>query len=139
MCIVSLSCLMLLFADTLTRMGKWDRAKSVYFQAQKRDPQSAAAATGLGRALLLEGDAARAETEFMKALEIDKDYAPALYNLGVLHAMAEGQGEQAAVYFKRYLEASPEGERAAAAKERLGGASKEPPDGEHRRRGPFGG
>jgi len=114
---------MLLLADTLTRMGKLERAKSAYFQAEKRNPQSAAAATGLGRVLLLEGDAARAETEFMKALEIDKDYAPALYNLGVLHSMREGQGEQAAVYFRRYLDAAPEGERAAAAKERLGGAS----------------
>lgn len=113
---------MLAMAELLTRRGKWDRAKSVYFQVQKRDAQSAAAMTGLGRALLLEGDAGRAETEFMGALEMDREYGPALYNLGVLHAM-EGRADEAAVYFRRYLEASPEGERASAAKERLGGAN----------------
>ncbi|MBR6022872.1 MAG: tetratricopeptide repeat protein [Kiritimatiellae bacterium] len=115
----------LLLGDLLTRKGQWARAKSAYYQAEKRDPQSAAAATGLGRAFWLEGDAARAETEFMRALEIEKDYGPALYNLGVLNAASDGGAERAGEYFRRYLEAEPAGERADAARRRMGGEALE--------------
>lgn len=115
----------LLLADVLTRKGQWGRAKSVYYQVEKRDPQSAAAATGLGRVFLLEGDPGRAETEFMRALETEKDYGPALYNLGVLNALADGGAERAGEYFRRYLEADAGGARADAAQRRLGGEAVE--------------
>ena len=59
----------------------------------------------------------------MQALEMSKDYPPALYNLGVLHAQREGHGEQAGEYFRKYLAAAPQGERAAAAAARVGGQS----------------
>jgi tetratricopeptide (TPR) repeat protein len=57
----------------------------------------------------------------MQALEMSKDYPPALYNLGVMHAQTEGHGEQAGEYFRQYLAAAPQGERAAAAAARVGG------------------
>ena len=112
---------LLRIGDWTTRNGRWDLARRMYFESQKREPQSAAAATGLGRIALLENNLAQAETFFMQALEMSKDYAPALYNLGVLHAQMEGHGEQASEYFRQYLQVAPQGERAAAASERVGG------------------
>lgn len=108
-----------------TRNGRWDLAKRMYYEAQKRDAQSAAAAAGLGRIALLEENLPQAETFFMQALEMRKDYPPALYNLGVLHALMDGHGEQSQEYFRQYLLAAPKGERAAVAVARIGGQSVE--------------
>ena len=112
---------LLLIGDWTTRNGRWDLARRMYFEAQKREPQSAAAATGLGRIALLEEHPAQAETFFMQALEMRKDYPPALYNLGVLHAAQDGHAEQAGEYFRQYLAAAPQGGRAEAAAARIGG------------------
>lgn len=112
---------LLLIGDHMTRIGRLDQAKRVYFEARKRDPRCAAAAVGLGRAAMLEGQLPQAETHFMAALEMQKDYPPALYNLGVLHSTADGLTDQAAGYFRQYLAVAPNGPRAAAATARLGG------------------
>lgn len=114
---------LLAIAEFTTRQGRWDFSRRTYLVARKRDPRNPAIATGLGRVALLSGDMAQAETAFMEALELEKNYPPALYNLGVMHAMAQGHGEQAAEYFRRYLEAAPDGPRAEAANQRLGGAT----------------
>jgi tetratricopeptide (TPR) repeat protein len=116
---------LLRIGEWTTRHGRWDLARRMYFEAQKREPQSAAAATGLGRIALLEGNPSQAETFFMQALEMRKDYPPALYNLGVLHAQMEGHGEQAREYFRQYLLVAPQGERAAPAAARVGGQTVE--------------
>jgi tetratricopeptide (TPR) repeat protein len=112
---------LLRIGDWTTRNGRWDLARRMYFEAQKREPQNAAAATGLGRVALLENNLPQAETFFMQALEMSKNYPPALYNLGVLHAQIEGHGQQANEYFRQYLQAAPHGARAGAASERIGG------------------
>jgi tetratricopeptide (TPR) repeat protein len=112
---------LLRIGDWTTRNGRWDLARRMYFEAQRRDPRSAAAATGLGRLALLENNSAQAQTFFMQALEMSKDYPPALYNLGVLHAQTEGHGEQAREYFRQYLAVAPQGLRAEAAAARVGG------------------
>ena len=112
---------LLRIGDWTTRNGRWDLARRMYFEAQKRDPRSPVAATGLGRVALLEGNQAQAETFFMQALEIDKNFPPALYNLGVLHAQIDGHGEQAREYFRNYLAVAPQGARATAAAARVGG------------------
>lgn len=116
---------LLRIGDWTTRNGRWDLARRMYFEAQKREPQNAAAATGLGRIALLENNLPQAETFFMQALEMSKDYPPALYNLGVLNAQIEGHGQQANEYFRQYLQVAPKGERAAAASERIGGRTLE--------------
>lgn len=107
--------------DWTTRNGRWDLAKRMYYEILKRDAQSAAAAAGLGRIALLEDALPQAETFFMQALEMQKDYPAALYNLGVLHTLMEGHGEQAQEYFRQYLLAAPTGQRAAVAVARIGG------------------
>lgn len=112
---------LLRIGDWTTRNGRWDLARRMYYEAQKREPQSAAAAAGLGRVALLENNLPQAETFFMQALEMSKDYPPALYNLGVVHAQMDGHGEQAREYFRQYLAVAPQGERAAAAAQRVGG------------------
>lgn len=116
---------LLRIGDWTTRNGRWDLARRMYFEAQKREAQNAAAATGLGRIALLENNLPQAETFFMQALEMSKDYLPALYNLGVLHAQIEGHGQQANEYFRQYLQEAPKGARAAAASERIGGKAVE--------------
>ncbi|MDY0149095.1 MAG: tetratricopeptide repeat protein [Kiritimatiellia bacterium] len=108
-----------------TRNGRWDLAKRMYYEIQKRDAQSAAAAAGLGRIALLEEALPQAETFFMQALELHKDYPPALYNLGVLHTLMEGHGEQAQEYFRQYLLAAPTGQRVEVAVARIGGQTVE--------------
>ena len=113
---------LLAIGDYTTRQGRWDLARRMYGVAQKRDGRNPAVETGLGRVALLEGDLARAEDCFMKALELEKGYGPALYNLGVMHTLKGGNGEEASQYFRRYLETEPEGERAQVAADRLGGA-----------------
>ncbi|MDR0994389.1 MAG: tetratricopeptide repeat protein [Verrucomicrobiota bacterium] len=114
---------MLRIGDWTTRHGRLDLAKRMYFAVQKRDARNAAAVTGLGRIALLEGQPAQAETYFMEALELNKDYPPALYNLGVLQSRAEGNPAQAMEYFRQYLAVAPNGERAEAAAARIGGAT----------------
>lgn len=114
---------LLAYADYTTRQGRWDLSRRTYLTARKRDPRSPAIATGLGRVALLSGDMAQAETAFMEALELEKNYPPALYNLGVMHSMTQGHGGQAAEYFRRYLEVAPDGPRAETANQRLGGAT----------------
>ena len=111
--------------DWTTRNGRWDLGRRMYFEALKRDPQSAAAATGLGRIALLEGNLPQAETFFLRALEMAKDYPPALYNLGVAHSLMDGHGETSREFFRQYLAAAPHGDRAAAAAARLGGQAVE--------------
>lgn len=112
---------LLAIGEWTTRNGRWDLAKRMYFEVLRREPQTAAAATGLGRVALLEGQQAQAETFFMQALEMSKDYPPALYNLGVLYAQSSGHGEQAGEYFRQYLKVAAQGPRAAAASARIGG------------------
>ena len=112
---------LLRLGDWTTRNGRWDWARRMYFEAQKREPQSAPAAAGLGRIALLEGQLPQAETFFMQALEMSKDYPPALYNLGVLYSQMGGHDEQAREHFRQYLAAAPQGERAGAAAARIGG------------------
>ena len=112
---------LLYIGDWTARNGRWDLAKRMYGEAQKRDSRSAAAVAGLGRVAFLEGDAGKAEGFFLQALGIRKDYAPALYNLGVLHSQAEGGGERAKGYFRQYLDMAPKGERAVSAAQRLQG------------------
>jgi tetratricopeptide (TPR) repeat protein len=112
---------LLRIGDWTTRNGRWDLAQRMYFEAQKREPQSAAAATGLGRVALLENNLPQAETGFMQALEMSKDYPPALYNLGVLYAQLGGREETAREYFRQYLAVAPHGARATAAAARVGG------------------
>ncbi len=112
---------LLAIGDWTSKNGRMDLAERMYFEVQKRDPGNAAAVTGLGRLALLSGDYAKAENQFMSALEMQRDYPPALYNLGVLQMQVEGQGEQAMEYFRRYLAVAPDGPRAEAASARLGG------------------
>jgi tetratricopeptide (TPR) repeat protein len=112
---------LLRIGDWTTHHGRWDLARRMYFEAQKRNSQSAQAAAGLGRIALLEGHLAQAETFFMQALEMDKDYPTALYNLGVLYSQQVGHDEQAREYFRQYLAVAPQGVRAEAAAARVGG------------------
>lgn len=110
-------------AEWTTRSGRIPMARNMYQKILKQDSKSLEALTGLGRIDMLEEKYPAAETRFMEALAVDSNYAPALYNLGVLYMQMEGQADQSREYFKRYLTVAPKGERATQAEARIRGES----------------
>lgn len=116
---------LLLLGDWTTRNGRWDLARRMYFEAQKRSERSAAAWVGLGRLSQLADKPADAENYYMKALELDPSSPAALYNLGVLFTSSPDADKvsQGKTYLARYRTLHAEAPRAAAAARRLEGES----------------
>jgi tetratricopeptide (TPR) repeat protein len=112
---------LLKIGDWTTRNGRWDLARRMYFEAQKRSAKSAEALVGLGRLEQLDGRHAEAETYYMNALEVQPGHAAALYNLGVLCLQDPAKAEQGKAHLERYRALHGEGTRADAAARRLGG------------------
>lgn len=116
---------LLLLGDWATRNGRWDLARRMYFEAQKRSERCAAAFVGLGRLSQLADKPADAENYYMKALEIDPSSPSALYNLGVLFTASDDadKAAQGKNCLSRYRTLHAEAPRAAAAARRLEGES----------------
>ncbi|MBQ7251050.1 MAG: tetratricopeptide repeat protein [Kiritimatiellae bacterium] len=116
---------LLLLGDWATRNGRWDLARRMYFEAQKRSERCAAAFVGLGRLSQLADKPADAENYYMKALEIDPSSPSALYNLGVLFTASPDadKAAQGKTCLTRYRTLHAEAPRAAAAARRLEGES----------------
>jgi len=114
---------LLLLGDWMTRNGRWDLARRMYFEAQKRSERSAAAWVGLGRLAQLSDKPADAENYYMKALEIDPSSPSALYNLGVLFATSPDAEKvsRGTNYLARYRSLHADAPRADAAARRLAG------------------
>jgi tetratricopeptide (TPR) repeat protein len=121
---------LLQIGEWTTRNGRWPLATRMYQELLRRDPNSAVALVGLGRIAFLEEKPDEAVQHFEQALELEPDCAPALYNLGVLHARAEAGQAKAGGYFRRYLEVDPDGPRAAFAAERASELPAEDPEAE---------
>ncbi len=84
--------------------GRWPEARRALFGALARSPQSPRVLTSLALVERATGGADKAIFYLMQALERKADYAPALYNLGLLYERELKDREQAAAYFRRYLE-----------------------------------
>lgn len=65
------------------------------------------------------GDLEAAEAAFRKALDLDGNHAPALLNLGLLHARHLDAPDEAERFYRRYRQVAPDGSRSAAVKDWL--------------------
>ncbi len=86
------------------REQRWAEARRALLSALARSPQSARVLTTLAQIEVSTGDAEKAIFYLMQALEKNSQYAPALYDLGVLYQCDVKDPEQAALYFRKYLE-----------------------------------
>ena len=84
--------------------GKWQEARRVLFGALARSPQSPRVLTALALAEIHASGADKAIFYLMQALERKTDYAPALFNLGVIYLQEMKDKAQATAYFKKYIE-----------------------------------
>ena len=87
-----------------TQVGKWQEARRALFGALARSPQSPRVLTALAIAEIHTSGADKAIFYLMQALERKTDYAPALFNLGVIYLRQMKDKAQAAAYFKKYIE-----------------------------------
>ena len=86
---------------------KWAEARRILFEALGRNPQSPRILTALAVTEYFRSGSDMGVFYLMQALEKKSDYAPALYDLGVIH-MREGKNtEQAIAYLKKFLEVAP--------------------------------
>ena len=87
-----------------TQAGKWQEARHALFGALARSPQSPRVLTALAVAEIHTSGADKAIFYLMQALERKTDYAPALFNLGVIYLQQMKDKAEAAAYFKKYIE-----------------------------------
>ena len=91
-------------ASIYIQAGKWQEARRALFGALARSPQSPRVLTALAIAEIHTRGADKAIFYLMQALERRTDYAPALFNLGVIYLQQMKDQAQAAAYFKKYIE-----------------------------------
>ena len=88
-------------------LGKDKQAMVYYEQAQKYQPSFAPTHIKKGRLFVKKGFYDKAETEFQKALQAQKQSPAALTSLGHLYLLT-GETEKAILYLKQALETSPQ-------------------------------
>lgn len=93
-------------AAALRKQRRWEEAREMLHQALRRLPTSARAVTALAAVEFEAGDLQTAETLLTRALTINPKYAPALYNVALLHRN-RGQNNAAASYYGKYLQQAP--------------------------------
>ncbi|MCX7819015.1 MAG: tetratricopeptide repeat protein [Kiritimatiellae bacterium] len=86
---------------------QWNDAAARWQAAHERAPTSPRILTSLAEVELHRRGPAAAVQFLLKALEHDRRYAPALYNLYVIHAHALGDATAAEPYAQQFLEAAP--------------------------------
>lgn len=89
---------------------RWDNARKVLNEARQRAPREPRILTALALMELQVTNVAPAISCLQEALEHDAGYAPALYNLAVVHHLWQKNDSQAAPLFKDYLRLDPKGE-----------------------------
>lgn len=101
------------------RASEWQEARRALFSALSRAPQSPRVLAALASIDSATGNPDKAIFYLMQALEKNPNYAPALFNLGLLYAREMKDNEQAAAYYRRYLEVAGDDPHAAYAREAL--------------------
>lgn len=92
--------------------GQWEAAVRVLDEALSRQPESPRILAALAYPLLQLGQPEAARKSLVRALEIDKDYAPALFNLTILQGTVLADPVRAADTAKRFLKKNRRGEHA---------------------------
>jgi len=117
-------------ANVLAENGDCRNATLYFEKALDSRPGGVEALTGIGYCFLDRKDYSKALLNFRAALGISPRYGEAL--IGMAEAFRyQGKKEEAAEYYRRYLERNPSGSKAAAAKRFLdevgGGKTESPP------------
>lgn len=86
--------------ETCLKQKLYPEAAQHFSQAALHNPDNAHLRARLGRALYLQNDLDLAERAFKMAVQKDASYAPALFDLGNIHAKRQRYGEAAAYYEK---------------------------------------
>jgi len=92
-----------------------EEARRAFERAAERAPLSARVVTSQAVVAYHAGRNQRARDLLEQAVELNPDYAPAVYNMGVLHRDRLGNERIASVCFTRYLQIAPDGPRRATA------------------------
>ncbi len=90
---------------------EYDKAKDTLLNALKKNPDSARIYTALAVTEYYRGEFYNCEQYLKKAVEIEPDYAPALFNLAIMYRSRIGGKAKAAYYFSNYLKVSNNGPR----------------------------
>ncbi|MCX6998210.1 MAG: tetratricopeptide repeat protein [Kiritimatiellaeota bacterium] len=98
----------------------WPEAQRVLTEAARRAPASPRIGTALALVEWQSGEQRRALAGLNQILDRQPKYAPALFNLGLIHLQNMNDRIQAAVLFRKYLEAAPPGAQADYARQVLG-------------------
>lgn len=101
------------------KAGDAARAHQAFLSALARRPRSPEWLTWLALAEWKAGQPDRAEFYCMQALEQDRRYAPALYNLARIYDETHARPDQARAYYEGFLDVEPEGTRADRVRARL--------------------
>jgi predicted Zn finger-like uncharacterized protein len=105
-------------ADHALENGQTGKAQKLYDEAMRLQPQGVAAMTGSAYVLMDKRRPLAAIGLFKQALSNAPNYAPALFGLGEAYR-GEGDVPQAIEAYKRYLEQSPTGTDAPAARRQI--------------------
>lgn len=92
--------------ETYLAQKDFDSAAYHFGQAALRNPDNAFVQAQQGRAFYLRGHLDKAEIAYKQALQIDSSYAPALSDLGRIHAKRQ-RYRDAAIYFERAVRIEP--------------------------------
>jgi predicted Zn finger-like uncharacterized protein len=105
-------------ADRAIENGQTTKAQKLYEEALKLQPSGVAAVTGSAYVLLDKQKPLAAIDTFKRALAGAPTFGPALFGLAEAYRL-EGQPAPAITAYKRYLEASPNGSDAPAARRQI--------------------
>jgi tetratricopeptide (TPR) repeat protein len=105
-------------ADRAIENGQTAKAQKLYDEALKLQPNGVAAVTGSAYVLLDKQKPLAAIDTFKRALAGAPTFAPALFGLAEAYRL-EGEPAPAIAAYKRYLEASPSGSDAPAARRQI--------------------
>lgn len=104
--ILGLAAIAALAVSTSPQIGYWQSSLTLFPRAIQVDPTNSLAYNNLGNALLDDGEAAAAETNFRKALKYHPEYVDARYDLaGALRE--QGKNAEAIQTYKQVLKEYP--------------------------------
>ncbi|MDI6774819.1 MAG: tetratricopeptide repeat protein [Verrucomicrobiota bacterium] len=95
------------------RAGKWNEARKAFEQAHQRFLVSPRITTARALVEFQAGEFQLALVYLQKALDLDPNYGPALYDMGFLYTHNPRHRSEAAKYFRRYLQTMEKTEAAA--------------------------
>lgn len=101
------------------RRQQWSEAQRVLEEADRRSPQSPRILTAMAVLELQTNSAQKAADILMEALERDKQYAPAIFNLAVLNHFWLKNNDQAIAYYKDFIRLTSDTKLADRARQAL--------------------